>query len=69
MLLNYVPVVVSVLRNRGMERVVNRIRLQAVCSTFVHNAGGREIGRGNGLIERGGIPPGELPGYLGAAVS
>ena len=52
-----------------MERVVNRIRLQAVCSTFVHNAGGREIGRGNGLIERGGIPPGELPGYLGAAVS
>ena len=45
--------------------MVNRNRLQAVSAVVVHDAGGREIGRGNGLIECGGKPP----GYLEAAAS
>ncbi len=48
---------------------MNRNGLQAVSAVVVHDVRGREIGRGNGLIERGGMPPGELPGHLEAAAS
>ncbi len=49
--------------------MVNRNRFQAVSAAVVHDAMGREIGRGNGLIERGGIPSGAMPGHLEAAAS
>jgi len=64
-----IGLVVSVLRIRRFEKMVNRNRFRAVSATVVHYDGGWEIGRGNGLIVRGGIPSGELPGHLGAAAS
>lgn len=52
-----------------MEKMVNRNRFRAISAAVVHNAGRREIGRGNGLVLCGGIQPGELPGHLETAAS
>ena len=48
-----------------MEKMVNRNRFRAVSAAVVHNAGRREISRGNGFFERGG----KSPGHLEAAAS
>ncbi len=52
-----------------MEKMVNRNRFRAASAAVVQGAGRREIGRGNGYFERGGMPPGKSPGYLEAAAS
>ena len=64
-----IDLVVSVLRIRRYEKMVNRNRSRAVSAAAVYNAGGREIGRGYGLFERGGIPTGKSPSDLEAAAS
>lgn len=64
-----IDLVVSVLRIRRMEKMVNRNRFRAASAAVVQGAGRREIGRGNGYFERGGMPPGKSPGYLEAAAS
>ena len=64
-----IDLVVSVLRIRRMEKMVNRNRFRAVSAAVGYNAGWREIGRGNGLVACGGFQPGELPGHPGAVAS
>lgn len=64
-----IDLVVSVLRIRRMEKMVNWNRFRAVSAAVVQGAVGREISRGNGHVVCGGIQPGELPGHLEAAAS